>query len=162
MLASAAQQSESATCLHIAPLFLDFLSILVTTDGCFLKDLLVSLVADSIVAITEFYCFSGIFMCCMEHLCHACVFECERGFPFSHAKAHCWIHPWPHSWQKHQRTITANPAAVSGAVMDKCLQTCTAFVLCAASVLAETQQNGLHTQTAKHSKMRWGRGRISS
>ena len=67
------------------PSFLDFLSILVTTDGCFLKDLLVSLVADSIVAITEIYLFFWNFYVLYSNICAvvcACVFECERGFLF--------------------------------------------------------------------------------
>ena len=76
------------------PSFLDFLSILVTTDGCVLKDLLVSLVADSIVVITEFCWFFWNFYVFCGNICAvvcACVCECERAFLFLMPKHTAWL-----------------------------------------------------------------------
>ena len=104
------------------PSFLDFLSNLVTTDGCFLKDLLVSLVADSTVAVTEIHLFFWNFYVLYSNNCAvvcACVFECERGFLFLMPEHTAWFTLGP-TLGRRQWTGTANPVAVSGAVMDRC------------------------------------------
>lgn len=101
------------------------------------------------------------FLCVVwQHLCCVCtcVFECE-GVSFLMPK-HTAGFTVAHSWQKHQPDHALTLLRIRAA--DGQMPSDLPLILCAASVLAETQQNGLHTQTVRSILRCAGRGRISS